>query len=100
MELVFDAELWLYPGKAGWHFVTLPRATGQQVKFYQGRDHALRRGFGAVRVIARIGTTAWTTSVFPDTKSESYLLPVKADVRAKEKLRHGTTVSVTLTLNL
>lgn len=23
-EFEFDAELWLYPGKGGWHFVTLP----------------------------------------------------------------------------
>jgi Domain of unknown function (DUF1905) len=100
MELVFDADLWLYPGKAGWHFVTLPRATGQQVKFYQGQDHGLRRGFGAVKVIARIGNTAWTTSLFPDAKSESYLLPIKADVRSGEKLAPGATVKVTLNIDM
>jgi Domain of unknown function (DUF1905) len=100
MELVFEAELWLYPGKAGWHFVTLPRAIGQQVKFYQGQDHGLRRGFGAVKVIARIGNTAWSTSLFPDAKSESYLLPVKAEVRAREKIGNSTMVKVALTLDL
>ncbi len=100
MELVFDADLWLYPGKSGWHFVTLPRATGQQVKFYQGQDHGLRRGFGAVKVVARIGNTGWTTSLFPDAKSESYLLPIKTDVRSREKLVPGATVKVTLTLDM
>ncbi len=97
MDVAFEAELWLYPGKAGWHFVTLPQAIGQQVKFYQGQTRA---GFGSVPVIATIGKTAWATSLFPDAKSGSYLLPVKADVRRKEKLASGTSVSVTLTLEI
>jgi Domain of unknown function (DUF1905) len=100
MNFTFTGELWLYPGKAAWHFITLPHATGQQVKFFQGHGSGGgRRGFGAVRVIATIGKTAWTTSIFPDSKSGSYLLPVKADVRRAEKLTHGSLVTVSVTLN-
>ncbi|APG88920.1 hypothetical protein SAMCCGM7_pC1736 (plasmid) [Sinorhizobium americanum CCGM7] len=32
-EFEFDAELWLYPGKGGWHFVTLPVEVARQIKF-------------------------------------------------------------------
>ncbi len=97
MEVAFEADLWLYPGKAGWHFVTLPPAIGQQIRFYEGQ---VRRSFGSVPVIATIGKTAWTTSLFPDAKSGSYLLPVKADVRRKENLGTGAKVNVTLSLDL
>jgi Domain of unknown function (DUF1905) len=100
MNVTFEGELWLYPGKAAWHFVTLPQAVGQQVKFFQGHGQVLNRhGFGSMRVIATIGKTAWSTSIFPDGKSGSYLLPVKADVRQKEKLARDTIVRVSLSLS-
>ncbi len=38
-------------------------------------------GFGSIRVTARIGETAWATSVFPDKASGGWVLPVKKAVR-------------------
>ena len=83
MRRLFDAELWLSPGEAGWHFVTLP---GELADDIRAQAPGARRGFGSVRVRATIGATSWETSVFPDTKRESYLLPVKADVRRRDPL--------------
>ncbi|MBB4184529.1 hypothetical protein GGE07_001155 [Sinorhizobium terangae] len=91
----FDAELWLYPGKGGWHFVTLPRDVALQIKFLAEPG---KRGWGSGAVIARTGETEWTTSIFPDKASGSFLLPVKADVRRKEKLAAGQTIRIALTL--
>ncbi|MCL1595275.1 MAG: DUF1905 domain-containing protein [Actinomycetia bacterium] len=48
-----------------------------------------RVGFGSVRVRVRIGDTAWGTSLFPDTKARSYVLPVKRSVREREDLGIG-----------
>jgi hypothetical protein len=97
MELNFTAPLWRWQGDApaAWHFVTLSREIGAQVKFVTGK----RQGFGTVRLKATIGKTSWKTSLFPDKKSGSYLLPVKTDVRKAEKLVVGQTVSVTLVLD-
>ncbi len=43
---------------------------------------------------AKIGKTNWRTSIFPDSKSGTYLLPVKATVRRVEGIDDGDTVSV------
>jgi hypothetical protein len=83
IRISFTEEVWLYPSEtAAWHFVTLPLAQAQKVRrATMGRPRA---GFGSVRVEATIGRTSWKTSVFPDTHSKSYILPLKAAVRKKE----------------
>jgi hypothetical protein len=57
-----------------------------------------RHGFGSVRVTATVGSTTWRTSVFPDSKTGGYLLPVKKSVRTAEDLSPGTTVNTRLEL--
>ncbi|NRP72481.1 hypothetical protein ILFOPFJJ_03379 [Ensifer psoraleae] len=92
----FEAELWLYPGKGGWHFVTLPKDIAQKVKFLA---EPKKRGWGSEPIIARTGKTEWTTSIFPDKGSGSFLLPVKAEVRRQEKLAAGQKIRIALTLD-
>ena len=91
----FDARLWLYSGKASWHFVTLPHDVADEIDELTAPT---RRGFGSVRVEVTIGTTTWHTSIFPDTKAESYVLPVKKPVRAAERLAVDDLVEITLRL--
>lgn len=63
------------------------------------RAHGLadRRGFGSVRVEARLGDVVWRTSLFP-LKDGGYILPVKAEVRRKAGIAAGDEVTVTLEL--
>lgn len=63
------------------------------------RAHAMlvRRGFGSVRVKARIGEIVWQTSVFP-VKTGGYFLPVKIDVCRKAGLTAGDLVEIELEL--
>lgn len=93
-SFTFTSPLWRYFGESAWHFVTLPLDVSARIKFLQ-QD---RRGFGSVRVVASIGASRFETSVFPDSKSGSYLLPVKASVRKLEKIGHGDDVSVLVEL--
>lgn len=89
----FSAELWLYPGEAGWHFLTLPAEIADDL----GEEAAaFRKGFGSVRVTAEIAGQSWQTSVFPDSKSGSYLLPVKKAVRMAARISAGDEVAVRL----
>ena len=53
-----------------------------------------KKGWGSIPVVATIGKTQWRTSVFP--YNGSYLLPLKAEVRKKEKIVEDVTVKVTL----
>ena len=85
----FTAPLWRYPGEGGWHFVSLPPEIGDDIT---GVTAGIRAGFGSVRVAVTIGTTSWRTSIFPDSKTGTYLLPVKKEVRDAEKLQTGDDV--------
>jgi hypothetical protein len=96
MEITFTAPIWIYTGKGSWHFVTLSSAAADQVRFLRGRPH----GFGTVRVKAMIGDSTWTTSLFPDSKSRSFVLPIKADIRRQEGLKEAQQVSVRLVMDM
>lgn len=85
-----QAELWRWDG-GNWHFFTLPPDVSAGLKMLRGAP----KGFGSMRVEASVGQTSWRTSVFP-TKGGDFLLPVKADVRKREALASGDTVSVTI----
>jgi len=91
----FDAEMWLYQGDAAWHFVTLPGDVADDIR---ARTSGERRGFGSVRVQVTVGNTTWSTSVFPDKTSGSYVLPVKRSVRDAEGLEPGEAVPIDLRL--
>ncbi|HRE21803.1 MAG TPA: DUF1905 domain-containing protein [Rhabdaerophilum sp.] len=95
MQIAFAAPLWLWSGKGAWHFITLPQDDSAII-----RMAVPRRGWGSVRVRARIGETEWVTSIFPDAKAGAYLLPVKASVRGAEGLSSGDSVTVELALDL
>jgi hypothetical protein len=79
----FSGELWKYGGESSWWFISLPVEDSEDLERFCAHR---KRNFGSIRVTANIGGTSWQTSVFRDTKSNSYLLPVKAHVRRKEQL--------------
>ena len=91
----FTAPLWLYGGKATWHFLTLPFDVTDQIDEV---THESKRGFGSVRVSVTIGGTTWATSIFPDNSRKSFILPVKAAVRKAEGLTLHVACRVQLTL--
>jgi hypothetical protein len=43
-----------------------------------------------------IGKTQWRTSLFPDKKTNSYLVAIKAAVRKGENIEAGETVTATI----
>ncbi|MGY1834008.1 DUF1905 domain-containing protein [Blastococcus sp. SYSU DS0510] len=96
MTETFTAALWVHDGPAGWHFLTLPPAVADEVRELGA---GARAGFGSVRVAVTVGGTSWETSVFPDARSGSYLLPVKKPVRDAEGLRAGDRVRVALAVS-
>lgn len=87
-------KVWLWPGEQGaWHFVHVDKKLSEKIKAKHTR---MRRGFGSVRVSVTIGKTTWKTSIFPDSRSGTYLLPLKAAVRRAEGLSEDDTISFTL----
>lgn len=78
-----------------WVFVSLPLDLSESITEVP-RPPA--PGFGSLRVVARIGDTTWSTSIFPEAKTGCYVLPVKKAVRAAEGVSIGDTVSVSVEL--
>ena len=81
------SEVVIWPGEQGaWHLANIDKKLSEQIrKHYKGP----RRGFGAVRVRAKVGKTVWETSIFPLKSSGTYFLPLKMAVRRAEGLAQG-----------
>jgi hypothetical protein len=93
----FTASVWLYPGKGGWYFVTVPQEISDDIgTLFEG----LSRGWGSFPATITIGVTRWQTSIFPDKASATFLLPLKAQIRKKEEIDEGDTVSILLELDV
>lgn len=93
-QFEFTAEVWVAPADDAWRFVTVPAEVADDIRMITGP----RRGFGSVRVEVTVGRTTWRTSVFPDSRKDSFILPVKKSVRDAEDIDDGDTVTVELRL--
>jgi hypothetical protein len=89
----FKSEVLVYPGMGGWRFLVIPRKEGKEIKEKYGK-HA--KGWGSIPVSVTIGKTEWKTSIFPDKKSGTYLLPLKAKVRNTEGITDDASVKFIL----
>lgn len=98
-RITHTGPLWRWTGGSGgsWHFLTIDGAAGEALSgtALMRRMERTIGGFGSVKVKARIGDSAFATSVFP-SKSEGWILPIKASVRRAEDLAEGDTVTVAL----
>ena len=84
LKVSFRAKLWRYPGKGGWHFVTLPEKYAPPVT----------HGWGRTPVVATLDGHEWKTSVWR-AKNKSSVLAVPKNVRGDK--RAGASVKVRLT---
>lgn len=99
MPLSFTATIRLRSNNekpGSWHFVTLAPETAAEIKKLTAS--LPRKGRWSVRVQARISFVKRVTSIFPDKKSGSYLLPIKASVRKELHIEASDEVSIELVL--
>jgi hypothetical protein len=89
----FRAELWQYDGPGAWYFINLPPDVADDIRAKFGPQAA---GFGSIKVEAVVGSTRWSTSLFPDKTRGTYLLPIKKAVRVAENLDAGDLATINL----
>ena len=94
MIIEFDGEIFRWEARddASWYFTSVPPELSEEIREIP-RPY---RGFGSVRVRARIGDTEWATSIFPSSNEGTYVLPLKRKVRDAEGLVDGGPVTVRL----
>ena len=89
----FQAKVWVWPGYAGWHFVTLPKNLSKEIK-----KVAKQYGAGFVKVTVTVGSSTWVTALFPHKESESYLLSIKKSIRKKEEIWEDDDIKISFIL--
>ena len=92
---VMKSKVMVYPGMSAWRFLVVPKKEGLEIKETHGKSAC---GWGSLPVFASIGKTKWKTSIFPDKKSGTYLLPLKAQIRKAEEIFDDDSVQFTITL--
>ena len=95
MDLEFSGEVWFWRGPSPYHFVTVPEDESAEL---QTAAALVTYGWGMIPVEARVGSTTWTTSLFP--KDGGYVVPLKDVVRGAESIDVADTVTVRLTISI
>ena len=90
----FVADLWEWTARPEWFFVSVPQEISEDI---EDRPR-LPRGFGSVPVRVTIGSSQWETSIFPESGSGCYALPIKKAVRRAQDIAPGAPVEVELEL--
>ena len=94
LTLRFETRLFVHTaGESSWFFVSVPPDESERIRELPREP---RPGFGSVRVSVTIGGSTWRTSVFPESKTATYLLPVKKAVRSAEGIDVGDGCRVEL----
>ncbi len=94
-EFTFEAELYEWDGPQPWVFAALPPDLSDVIDEVHG---ATDRGFGSRRVEVVLGGQVWRTSIFPDSKNATYVLPVKKEIRRKAAVGEGDRVEIELSV--
>jgi len=92
MSWSFEAAVFSWDGDqpGSWRFARLPLDVADDLRI------GPLGGWGSVRVSATIGASTWTTSVFAEKKTGSFLLPIKKTVRQAEGIDDGDVVAIVL----
>ncbi len=87
----FTAKIWQHNAEGGWFFVSLPKDISKEI-----RDNLKwqEEGWGRMKVAATVKDLTWHTAIWFDNKHDTYLLPLKAEIRKKAALQPGDTIDI------
>ena len=95
MELEFSGAVWEWRGPSPFYFVTVPE---DESALLEAVSSLVTYGWGMIPVEVTIGSTKWTTSLFP--KDALYVVPLKSAVRGAEGIGVTDIVVVHLVVAL
>lgn len=87
----FTGTVWQHSPNGGWVFVSLPKTISKEIREnLQWQEE----GWGRMKVLASTKNIEWQTAIWFDTKSETYLLPLKAEIRKKAFIQLDDTLDI------
>ena len=91
----FTSNVWEYSGKGAWIFVTVPQNVSSEIR---NSFKEYEEGWGRLKIDAKIGKTNWKTAIWFDSKNQTYLLPLKSEIRKKEKILLNSEIEVIISI--
>ena len=70
---------------------SLPKEMSKEIRENLG---FLEEGWGRLKMTAKTDNTQWETAIWFDTKLDTYLLPLKAEIRKKEKITTDKEIEI------
>jgi hypothetical protein len=93
VEFRFETHVIHWRGPSPFFFAPIPLKYVEELRQV---SRIVTYGWGMIPVVTQIGDFAFNTSLFP--KGETYLLPLKADVRRKTNITVGDLIAVEMTV--
>ena len=90
IKFSFSNKLWK-DNLASWYFVTVPKEMSTEIR---SNLQWQEEGWGRMKVVVTLNDLEWKTSIWFDTKSDCYILPVKAEIRKKLSLKEDDLLNV------
>ena len=89
MDLEFSGAVFQWRGPSPYYYVAVPDDESDDIRDIAT---AVTYGWGVIPVEVTIGSTVWTTSLFP--KDGRYLVPLKDKVRRAEAIDDGDVIDL------
>ncbi|MFZ1331242.1 MAG: DUF1905 domain-containing protein [Flavobacteriales bacterium] len=89
----FSAKMWRHDSPGGWHFISLPKPISKEIRENLKWQE---EGWGRMKAFAQIGELIWESAIWFDTKMDTYILPVKAEIRKKGNLEIDHNIKMDL----
>jgi Domain of unknown function (DUF1905) len=93
LKYQFEGEVHRWASNPAFFLVSLPKNYSDEIAEI---SEGLTAGFGSLKVEVTIGKVTWRTSIFPDSATGLFDLPLKAEVRKKNELVEGSIAKVEL----
>lgn len=91
----FSEKVGKHSAPGGWYFITVPKEMSKEIRTLLKNEE---KGWGRLKAIVIIGKTEWKTAIWFDSKKETYLLPLKLEVRRKENIEVEKQIEVVILL--
>ena len=89
----YSAQMWKHNSPGGWYFVSLPKTLSKEIRENLKWQE---EGWGRMKAFAQIGDLLWESAIWFDTKLDTYILPIKAEIRKKRKLEINQNIEMNL----